>query len=90
MPADQKQTLDWYGQAADNGEKSSMFYLGTYHMTISRDYAKAIFNFVRAGEKRPRRSILSAGVVRLIWSRPGNPMQGLMPWGFLTPNRRKP
>ena len=51
LPADITLALDWFGKAADKGDVGSMFHLGTYHMTISKDYAKAIFNFERAGEK---------------------------------------
>lgn len=65
VPADQKQALEWYGQAADKGEKSSMFYLGTYHMCISKDYAKAIFNFVRAGEKGHAEAFFRLGYMQL-------------------------
>jgi len=51
VPADINQALKYFNEAADKGDAESMFHLGTYHMTISRDYSKATFNFLRAGEK---------------------------------------
>jgi len=49
-PRDVNRAMNFYGQAADKGDAFSMFHLGTYHMSISKDYAKAIYNLKRAEE----------------------------------------
>ena len=51
VPRDINLALEWWGRAAEKGDVNSMFHLGTYHMTISRDYEKAMTNFIRASEK---------------------------------------
>lgn len=64
VPRDINLALQWYGQAADKGDVNSMFHLGTYHMTISKDYAKATANFVRAGEKGHAEALFRLGYIQ--------------------------
>jgi TPR repeat protein len=64
VPLDINLALDWFNKAADKGDAGSMFHLGTYHMTISKDYAKAIFNFERAGEKGHAEAFFRLGYMR--------------------------
>lgn len=64
IPADMNLALDWYGQAAAKGDVASMFHLGTYHMTVSKDYKKAIFNFARAGEKNHPEAFFRLGYMQ--------------------------